>query len=181
MTKRFVPALSVFSIVALAVLVIGMTVPVIGMMSPGEVQPAQRGGNDEPLAPCGPAGDLSDEFSNNVAADSRCFELRLYTVDQSRVGVGNFEGGIDELHQRFREKEVELFEKHGAEIVGVWQHLENPDTLVWMLAYRDRAHREEVWAGFGADPEWTELRNKYFVPLTNDTFLMSASDYSALK
>ncbi len=174
MTKRFVPALSVFSIVALAVLVIVMT-------SPGEVQSAQRGGDDEPLAACGPAGDLPDEFSNNVAADSRCFELRLYTVDPSRDGVGNFSGGIDELHQRFREKEVELFEKHGAEIIGVWQHLENPDTLVWMLAYRDRAHREEVWDGFGADPEWDELRRKYFVPLTNDTFLMSASDYSALK
>jgi hypothetical protein len=72
--------------------------------------------------------------------------------------------------------------KHGAEIVGAWQHLGNPDTLVWMLAYRDRAHREDVWAKFNADPEWTALRTKYFVPLTPpNTFFMSATDYSKLK
>jgi hypothetical protein len=147
---------------------------------PVDVEARQRG-NAAPPAPCGPKADLPAEFSNNVAGDSRCFEIRMYTVDQSRVGTGNFSGGIDELHQRFREKEVELFEKHGAEIIGVWQHLENPDTLVWMLAYRDREHREQVWAGFGADPEWTELREKYMVPLSANTFMMSAADYSPLK
>jgi hypothetical protein len=51
-----------------------------------------------------------------------------------------------------------------------------------MLAFRDRAHREAVWAAFNADPEWTALRTKYFVPLQspNVTF-MSATDYSPLK
>ena len=143
---------------------------------------APRGGGPaEPPAPCGPRATLPETLSRNVDSKSRCFELRMYTVDQSRVGVGQFKGGINELHQRFREKEVELFTKHGAQILGVWQHLGNPDTLVWMLAYRDRAHREEVWAKFNADPEWTALRTKYFVPLTTNTFLMSASDYSPMK
>jgi hypothetical protein len=105
----------------------------------------------------------------------------MYTADPSRDGVGQFKGGINELHQRFREKEVALFTKHGAEILGVWQHLEDPNTLVWMLAYRDRAHREEVWAAFGKDPEWDALRKKYFVPLKTNTFTMSASDYSPMK
>jgi hypothetical protein len=50
-----------------------------------------------------------------------------------------------------------------------------------MLAYRDRAHREEVWAAFGKDPEWDALRKKYFVPLKTNTFLLSASDYSPMK
>jgi hypothetical protein len=169
MTKRFVFIGLVFALV-------------VGIAGTDEVQAAQRGrGNQGPPDPCGPKADLSAEFSNNVAEDSRCFEIRMYTVDQSRVGTGPFEGGIDELHQRFREKEVALFEKHGAEIVGVWQHLDNPDTLVWMLAYRDRDHREEVWAGFSADPEWTELMRKYMVPLSSNTFLMSASDYSQMK
>ena len=66
----------------------------------------------------------------------------------------NGKGGIDNLHQRFREKEVEIFENNGAEVVAVWQRLDDPNTLVWMLAYRDRAHREEVWTGFRADPDW---------------------------
>ena len=88
---------------------------------------------------------------------------------------------LDMLHQRFREGEVALFEKHGAEIIAVWQRLDNPNTLVWMLAYRDRAHRDEVWAGFLADPAWTTLRQEYAVPIGADTFMMSATDYSALK
>ena len=120
--------------------------------------------------------------SGNVAADSRCFELRMYTADPARDGVGNFEGGIDQLHQRFREKEVEIFENHGAEIIAVWQNLDDPDTLIWMLAYRDRAHRQEVWAAFATDPEWTALRQKYNVPIGRpNVFMMSATDYSPLK
>jgi hypothetical protein len=135
-----------------------------------------------PPAPCGPKATLPENLSKNVAANSRCFELRMYTADPSRDGVGQFKGGINELHQRFREKEVELFTKHGAQILGVWQHLGNPDTLVWMIAYRDRAHREQVWDAFNKDPEWTALRTKYFVPLTPpNTFFMSATDYSPMK
>ncbi len=133
-------------------------------------------------APCGPAGQLPAQLSGNVAADSRCFELRMYTADPARDGVGNFEGGIDQLHQRFREKEVEIFENHGAEIIAVWQNLDDPNTLIWMLAYRDRAHRQEVWAAFAADPEWTALRQKYNVPIGRpNVFMMSATDYSPLK
>jgi len=134
-----------------------------------------------PPAPCGPAGQLSADFSANVAADSRCFEIRMYTVDKSRIGTGDHVGDIDMLHQRFREEELAIFEKHGAEIIAVWQRLDNPDTLVWMLAYRDRAHRQEVWAGFRDDPAWTALLAKYNVPITAEVFMLSATDYSALK
>ena len=134
-----------------------------------------------PPAPCGPAGDLSAELSTNVAADSRCFEIRMYTADTARNGGGDYDLAIDELHQRFREKEVAIFEKHGAEIVAVWQNLDDPNTLVWMLAYRNRAHRSEVWAGFRDDPEWAALRAKYPVPVDANVFMLSATDYSALK
>ncbi|MBM62727.1 MAG: hypothetical protein CL484_07235 [Acidobacteria bacterium] len=132
-------------------------------------------------APCGPSGDLSNELSTNVASDSRCFEIRMYTADTARDGGGDYDRAIDELHQRFREKEVAIFEKHGAEIVAVWQNLDNPNTLVWMLAYRNRAHRTEVWDAFRADPEWAALREKYPVPVDANVFMLSATDYSALK
>ena len=132
---------------------------------------------DDPTPPCGPAGQLPSELSGNVAADSRCFELRMYTAEPMRDGAG----GINNLHRRFREGELALFEKHGAEVIAAWQRLDNPNTLVWMLAYRDRAHRDEVFATFAADPEWTALREKYQVPLDVEAFMMSAADYSALK
>ena len=76
----------------------------------------------EAPAPCGPAGQLPAELSNNVAAESRCFELRMYTAEPASDG----NGGIDMLHQRFREGEVALFEKHGAEIIAIWHRLDNP-------------------------------------------------------
>ena len=131
---------------------------------------------DDP-APCGPAGDLAMEFSKNVAPDSRCFELRMYTAEPEQNG----QGGINNLHQRFREGEVTLFEKHGAKIIAAWQSLENPNTLIWMLAYRDRAHREQVFSDFRADPDWKELRAKYEVPISIEEFMMSAADYSNMK
>ncbi len=39
-------------------------------------------------APCGPAGQLPSELSGNVAVDSRCFELRIYTAEPARDGAG---------------------------------------------------------------------------------------------
>ena len=127
--------------------------------------------------PCGPAGQLADEFSSNVGSDARCFELRMYTAEAAVNG----EGGINDLHQRFREEEVAIFEKHGAEVVAVWQRLDDPNTLVWMLAYRDRAHRQEVWAGFAADPAWAALREKYPVGVSIEAYMMSSTNYSNLK
>jgi hypothetical protein len=131
----------------------------------------------EALPPCGPAGDLSADLSSNVADDSRCFEIRMYTAEPEQNGVG----GINNLHQRFREKEVAIFERLGAEVIAVWQRLDDPNTLVWMLAYRNRAHRTEVWQAFAADPEWIALREKYPVPINAVVYMMSAADYSNLK
>ena len=170
----------------IAGIVIGLAAAT-GILSTQAVQAAEQRGQGAaapatPPAPCGPKATLPENLGKNVDPKSRCFELRMYTADPSRDGVGQFKGGINELHQRFREKETALFKKHGAEIIGVWQHLGTPDTLVWMIAYRDRAHREEVWAAFNADPEWTALRTKYFVPLMPpNTFFMSATDYSPMK
>jgi hypothetical protein len=127
--------------------------------------------------PCGPAGVLKDGFSNNVAEDSRCFELRFYTAEPAVNGAG----GVDDLHQRFRERQQALLTEHGAELIGYWQRLDNPNTIVWLLAFRDRAHRDEVFRTFRADPEWVALREKYNVPVNRELFFMSATDYSAIK
>ncbi len=123
---------------------------------------------------CGPAGQLPAELSTNVGSNARCFELRMYTAT-------NQSGDIDMLHQRFREQEVAIFQKHGADVVAVWQRLDDPNTLVWMLAYRDRAHRDEVWAGFAADPDWATLRAKYPASVSIEAYWMSSTDYSNLR
>jgi NIPSNAP len=137
-----------------------------------------------PPAPCGP--NIQGDLGINTAKDSRCFELRMYTVDPSRDGQASrggalYKGGINELHKRFREGEVEVFKQSGVQVLAVWQNLDDPNTLIYLLAYKDRAARDAGWAKFNVDPKWTELRNKYFVPLNAKAIMMSASDYSPLK
>ncbi|MGK0225129.1 MAG: hypothetical protein ACI9ON_004389 [Limisphaerales bacterium] len=127
--------------------------------------------------PCGPAAQLSANTASNVAADSRCFEIRMYTAKPAVDGVG----GINKLHQRFREEEVAIFERLGADVVAVWQRLDDPNTLVWMLAYQNRTHRDEVWKAFIVDPAWLALLAKYPVPITAEVYMMSATDYSKMK
>jgi hypothetical protein len=182
MTKRYVLA-SLSGFVLGAVLtgfgVRMLTAPAV-QAAPQAAEGKGKGkGPATPPAPCGP--NIQGDLGKNTAKDSRCFELRMYTVDPSRDGVGNFKGGINELHQRFREGEVALFEKNGVHVMAVWQDLGEPNTLIYLLSYKDRAARDAGWAAFGADPKWTELRTKYFVPLTSKIYYMSAADYSPLK
>ena len=182
MTKQFMGTLGTLIVgIGIGVMATGMLAAQQPAQPAGQPTAAGRGSFGAPDGACGPQAQLLATVSRNVDPKARCFEVRMYTVDKARMGTGTFNGGINELHQRFREKEVAIFQKHGAQIIGVWQHLGNPDTLVWMLAYRDRAHREDVWAKFAADPEWKELSSKYSVPISANVFLMSAADYSPLK
>jgi hypothetical protein len=111
----------------------------------------------------------------NIAANSRCFELRTYTVQPDSPGT------IDLLHSRFRDVTNRLFVKHGMTIVGFWQPLTKPDTLVYMLAYKDNAARDAEWAAFNADPEWVKARTEMNVRVQVDQVFMNAADYSPLK
>ena len=131
----------------------------------------------EAADPCGPASILNEGFSKNVARDSRCFELRFYTAEPAVDG----KGGVNDLHQRFRERQIALLEEHGADMIAHWQRLDNKNTIVWLMAFRSREHRNEVFASFRADPEWVALREKYSVPVNRELFFMSATDYSNLK
>ena len=109
----------------------------------------------------------------NVAKDSRCFELRTYTV---RAG-----SSLDLLHSRFRDHTTALFKKHGMTIIGYWQPVTKPDTLIYVLAYKDGAARDAAWAAFQADPEWVKTRTAMQVNVQVDNLFMSATDYSPTK
>ena len=123
-----------------------------------------------PTPPCGP--NLPAEIKN-VAKDSRCFELRTYTVRES--------GSIDLLHTRFRDRTTALFRKHGMTIIGYWQPVAKRDTLVYLLAYKDGAARDAAWAAFGSDPEWVKTRTEMQVNVQVENLFMSATDYSPMK
>lgn len=65
-------------------------------------------------------------------------------------------GRLPDLHRRFEDHTLRLFERHGFRVVGLftWELGEPSDQLVYILAFDDLAHRERSWAAFSADPEW---------------------------
>jgi len=111
----------------------------------------------------------------NVVKDSRCFELRTYVVRPQGPGDLNL------LHARFREATDRLFKKHGFSIVGYWQPVSKPDTLIYLLAFKDAATRDADWAAFQADPEWIKARTDMNVGLDVTNEFMIATDYSPMK
>ena len=46
------------------------------------------------------------------------------------------------------------------EIIGFWHATSKPNTLIYVLAYKDRAARDAAWKAFRSDPEWTKVRGK---------------------
>lgn len=111
--------------------------------------------------------------AKNVDKQSRCFELRVYTVREG--------SSIDLLHSRFRDHTTALFKKHGMTVVGYWQPVAKPNTLVYLLAYKDSEARDASWAAFGADPEWVKTRTEMAVSVQVESTFMSATDYSPMK
>lgn len=96
------------------------------------------------------------DYSPALAAYSgpdRLFELRTYVTP---------EGKLDELDARFRNHTVALFAKHGMTNLPYW-HPTDADkgaanTLVYLVAHRDRASADASWTGFRNDPEWARVR-----------------------
>ncbi len=83
---------------------------------------------------------------SSAEKDTRVFEMRTYYAAP---------GKLDALHTRFREHTMALFEKHGMTNIGYWTPIENTDSkLIYVLAYPDRAARENAWKDFMADPDW---------------------------
>jgi hypothetical protein len=133
-------------------------------------QPAAAPRAPQPSPPCGPGQPAS---SKSVDKASRCFELRTYTVREG--------SSIELLHSRFRDKTSALFRKHGMTIIGYWQPVDKPNTLIYILAYKDNAARDASWAAFNTDPDWVKTRTEMAVNVQVEAVFMGATDYSPLK
>jgi hypothetical protein len=149
-----------------------LTTPIAAAPQAPAAPAAPARGPAGPPVPCGPG-----VTGKNIASDSRCFELRTYTVRAEGPG------SIDLLHSRFREHTNRLFVKHGMTIVGFWQP-NNPGmerTLIYILAYKDRAARDAAWKAFQSDPEWVKVRTEMQVGTQVDAVFMNSTDYSMMK
>jgi hypothetical protein len=116
----------------------------------------------------------------HAQGNTRVFEMRTYTA-----GPGKFA----DLQKRFRDHTLRIFEKHGMQSVGYWVPADPPNsenTLVYILAHKDRETAKKNWAEFQADPEWQKVRAESMkdgVSLTTkvESVFLNPTDYSPMK
>ena len=109
----------------------------------------------------------------------KVFELRTYTAA---------DGKLRTLSNRFRDRTLTLFKKHGMSTIGAWIPTDVPqsaNTLVFLMAWPSRETADKTWQEFGDDPEWkalvaeTEGDGRLWSKL--DRLWLSATEYSPLK
>jgi hypothetical protein len=104
------------------------------------------------------------------------YELRTYTTT---------DGGLPKLHQRFKDHTMKLFEKHGMKNVIYFTPADKPNTLVYLLAHKDKETRDASFEAFRNDPAWITARDASekdgkFVEKVEFVFL-NPTDYSPMK
>ena len=118
-------------------------------------------------------------FFTTSAQDQKVFELRTYKATP---------GNLDNLHARFRDHTIEIFRKHGMEIVGFWSPTseeERDDILVYLLAHDSQEAADASWQAFGSDPEWQKVaeesnRNGQILGGVERKYMVS-TDYSPMR
>ena len=96
-------------------------------------------------------------------------------------------GKLPEIHARFRNHTVKLFEKHGFQNIGYWTaHVgDYSDRLIYIVAFENVEARERAWAGFRSDPEWHRVvaESEANGPIVARVFntLLTPTDYSPLQ
>ena len=112
-------------------------------------------------------------------AVNRVFELRTYTAPDGKLG---------ELHARFRNHTLRIFEKHGMTNVAYFAPEDAPlkgNTLVYLLAHKSREAAKASWDAFRADPEWQKVaaESQANGPITTkvESVFLDPTDYSPMK
>ena len=117
--------------------------------------------------------------SHAEEAGQRVFEIRTYTTP---------EGKLPDLHKRFREHTLKLFERHGMVNVAYWTPQDAKlasNTLIYVVAHKSREAAAQSWAAFIKDPEWQRVKaaseaNGKIVTKVESTFV-EATDFSPMK
>lgn len=85
---------------------------------------------------------------------SGVYELRTYTTH---------EGRLPNLHARFKNHTMKLFEKHGMKNVLYWTPTDEKtanNTLIYVIWHASQEAAKKSWDGFRADPDWIKARDE---------------------
>lgn len=119
------------------------------------------------------------QMDTSTGTTTRVFEIRTYTAT---------EGKLEELHARFRDHTLALFEKHGITSIGYFKPQDPPlrqNTLVYILAHPSREAATKNWEAFHDDPEWKKVKeaSEEHGPLTTriESVFAEPTDYSPMQ
>lgn len=113
------------------------------------------------------------------AEAARVYEMRTYIAPP---------GKLEELHARFRNHTLSLFEKHGMKNVVYLSPTDvkqAENTLVYLISHASKEAADKSWAAFRADPEWqaahkeSEKNGKLVQNVKAEFF--TTTDYSPMK
>ena len=106
------------------------------------------------------------------------YELRTYWAAP---------GKIEDLHNRFRNVTLNIFQRHQMAVVGFWTPspvTEESGDLVYLMSFADEATMKSSWESFRADPDWiagktaSELNGTLVTKVSS--VVLHATDYSPL-
>ena len=112
-------------------------------------------------------------------AGPQVFELRTYTAPDGKLG---------NLHARFRDHTLRIFEKHGIRNVVYFAPTDAPlseNTLIYFISHASREAATTSWEAFRSDPEWQKVSadsqvDGRIVSNVESVFLVP-TDYSPMK
>lgn len=106
------------------------------------------------------------------------YQLRTYIIP---------EGRMPDIIRRFEMVTMDLFRKHGIEVVGFWTVDEpNPGReLVYVTRFENQKAADTAWEAFRNDPDWVAARAKSEAdgPIVEDVIekILSPTGFSALQ
>jgi hypothetical protein len=115
----------------------------------------------------------------HAQASAKVFELRTYTAPP---------GKLANLHARFRNHTLRIFQKHGMNNVMYFAPTDPPlseNTLIYVISHASREAAKKSWDAFRTDPEWVKVAadsqvNGRILEKVESVF-MTATDYSPMK
>ena len=106
------------------------------------------------------------------------YEYRSYTVAP---------GKMDALFNRFRDHAIPLLEKHGIKPIAFFTPViaDASNLLIFILEFKDLAHRESAWANFMADKDWqkafAESHKDGELVISVENKILAPTDFSPLR
>ena len=109
----------------------------------------------------------------------RVYELRTYTT---------LPGRLPNLHARFKDHTIKLFEKHGMKNAMYWvptDEKKKDNTLIYIVSHDSQEAADKSWKAFITDPDWKKVQEESEkdgkIVSKVDREYMTLVDYSPVK